>query len=128
MLKDLAILAGAFIAATLVAELAGAANLGTALAFGQLGFVLALIYVMVWGDRRPAGGAAWRLTERERIGRGKAAASSATKPTGATSASGAKATDAKAAPDKQPASSGKAAKAPPPPPRKRSRRRKRSKR
>ncbi|MEA2391127.1 MAG: hypothetical protein QOK31_1236, partial [Solirubrobacteraceae bacterium] len=30
-----------------VAGLAGAANLGTALAFGQIGFALALLYVLL---------------------------------------------------------------------------------
>jgi hypothetical protein len=44
---SLAIMAGAFAAATGIAELAGAANLGTAMAFGQMGFVLALIYVLL---------------------------------------------------------------------------------
>ena len=44
---DLGLLLGAFAAAALVAELAGAANLGTALAFGQIGFVLTLVYVLL---------------------------------------------------------------------------------
>ena len=47
MIADLALLVGAFVAATVVAELAGAANLGTALAFGQIGFVLMLVYVLL---------------------------------------------------------------------------------
>ena len=38
---------GAFVAATLVAEAAGAANLGTAMTFGQIGFALAAFYVVV---------------------------------------------------------------------------------
>jgi hypothetical protein len=42
-----ALMVGAFAAATGVAELAGAANLGTAMAFGQMGFVLALLYVLL---------------------------------------------------------------------------------
>ena len=46
-LLDLAIMLGAFAAATLVAELAGAANLGTAMSFGQIGFGLAAVYVLV---------------------------------------------------------------------------------
>lgn len=39
-------LAGAFAGATLLAELAGATNLGTALAFGQIAFMLALVVLM----------------------------------------------------------------------------------
>ena len=41
------VLAAAFAGATLIAELAGAANLGTAFAFGQIAFVLALVAVML---------------------------------------------------------------------------------
>lgn len=44
---DLALMVAAFVAATLVAEIAGAANLGTALSFGQIAFVLAAVYVLV---------------------------------------------------------------------------------
>jgi hypothetical protein len=44
---QLAVVIAAFAAATLAAELAGAANLGTALAFGQLAFVLALVVVLL---------------------------------------------------------------------------------
>jgi hypothetical protein len=43
---NLAILVGAFAGVTAIAEAAGAANLGTAMAFGQLGFALALVYVL----------------------------------------------------------------------------------
>lgn len=46
-LLSLVIMLGAFGAVTGIAELAGAANLGTAMAFGQLGFALALVYVLV---------------------------------------------------------------------------------
>jgi hypothetical protein len=46
-LADLAIMLSAFVAATLIAELAGAANLGTAMSFGQIGFGLAAVYVLV---------------------------------------------------------------------------------
>ena len=42
MLRDLAVLAAAFALATLVAEALGAANLGTAMTFGQLAFVITL--------------------------------------------------------------------------------------
>jgi hypothetical protein len=44
---DLAIMVGAFVAATVVAELAGAANLGTAMSFGQIGFALAVVFVVL---------------------------------------------------------------------------------
>ena len=47
---DLAILVAALAVATALAALAGAANLGTALSFGQMGFAAALVYVLV---RRP---------------------------------------------------------------------------
>ena len=43
---QIVVLAGAFAGATLVAELAGAANLGTALAFGQIAFVVALVALL----------------------------------------------------------------------------------
>ncbi len=46
-LGDLAVMAGAFAVVTVVAELLGAANLGTAMAFGQMAFALALVYVLV---------------------------------------------------------------------------------
>ena len=42
-------LLAAFAGATILAELLGAANLGTALAFGQMGFVAALIAIMARG-------------------------------------------------------------------------------
>jgi hypothetical protein len=38
-----------FAGATAIAELAGAANLGTALAFGQIAFVIALVAIMLRG-------------------------------------------------------------------------------
>jgi superfamily II helicase len=44
---QLLILGAAFGGATLVAELAGAANLGTAMAFGQIAFVVALVATML---------------------------------------------------------------------------------
>jgi hypothetical protein len=47
MARALLIVLGAFVAATLVAELLGAANLGTAATFGQLAFLAALVYLMV---------------------------------------------------------------------------------
>lgn len=47
MLRDLAIVLGAFVAASALAEALGAANLGTALAFGQMAFAASLVYVLV---------------------------------------------------------------------------------
>ena len=47
MLRDLVVLAAVFAAVTAFAELLGAANLGTALAFGQIAFMLALTGVIV---------------------------------------------------------------------------------
>lgn len=44
---DLAIALGAFVLGTALATAAGAANFGTALAFGQIAFALALVYVLV---------------------------------------------------------------------------------
>ena len=45
--RDLGLMLGAFAAATAVAELLGAVNMGTALAFGQIAFAAALIWVLV---------------------------------------------------------------------------------
>ena len=47
MLRDLAIVLGAFVLASAVAGVLGAANLGTALSFGQIGFATALVYVLL---------------------------------------------------------------------------------
>jgi hypothetical protein len=47
VLIDLAIIVGAFVAATVVAELAGAANLGTAMSFGQIALALAAVLVVL---------------------------------------------------------------------------------
>jgi len=47
---DLAIMVGAFVAASALAGALGAINLGTALAFGQIGFAMAAVYVIL---RRP---------------------------------------------------------------------------
>jgi hypothetical protein len=44
---DLAILLGAFAIASAVAGALGAANFGTALAFGQIGFAAALVWVLL---------------------------------------------------------------------------------
>jgi len=45
--RDLGLLLGAFGLATAVAAGAGAANFGTALAFGQIGFAAALVWVLL---------------------------------------------------------------------------------
>jgi len=47
VLVELAIMLGAFVAAAALAGLLGAANLGTALAFGQIGFAAALAFVLL---------------------------------------------------------------------------------
>ena len=44
-----ALLAGVFAITTAIAELAGAANLGTAMGFGQIAFVIALIVLLLRG-------------------------------------------------------------------------------
>jgi hypothetical protein len=44
-----ALLVAVFAAATGIAGLAGAANLGTALGIGQIAFALALVFVLVRG-------------------------------------------------------------------------------
>ncbi|HEV3094694.1 MAG TPA: hypothetical protein VGY30_09295 [Solirubrobacteraceae bacterium] len=44
---DLLIMFGAFVLASALAGALGAANLGTALAFGQIGFAISVVYVMV---------------------------------------------------------------------------------
>jgi hypothetical protein len=46
-LKDLAIMIGAFIVASLIAEALGAVKLGTAFAFGQMAFLIAVVFVLV---------------------------------------------------------------------------------
>ena len=46
-LRDLAILLGTFAAASTVAAALGAANFGTALSFGQIGFAIALVWVLL---------------------------------------------------------------------------------
>lgn len=44
---DLVIVVAAFCAVTALAALLGAANFGTALSFGQMGFGAALVYVLL---------------------------------------------------------------------------------
>jgi hypothetical protein len=47
MARNLLILLGAFVAAAALAGALGAVNLGTALAFGQIGFAISLVYVLL---------------------------------------------------------------------------------
>ncbi len=47
MVRDLLIVIGAFVAAAALAGALGAVNLGTALAFGQIGFAMSLVYVLL---------------------------------------------------------------------------------
>jgi hypothetical protein len=44
---DLLIMLAAFVLASALAGALGAANLGTALAFGQIGFAIGVVYVLV---------------------------------------------------------------------------------
>lgn len=46
-LIDLGIMLGVFAGATAIAAALGAANLGTAMTFGQIGFAGALVYVLL---------------------------------------------------------------------------------
>jgi hypothetical protein len=50
VIRDLATILGAFVLVTAIAAALGAANFGTALAFGTMGFAAALMYVLL---RRP---------------------------------------------------------------------------
>jgi hypothetical protein len=47
MARQLALLFAAFLVATGIAAALGAANFGTALGFGQIGFLLALVWVLL---------------------------------------------------------------------------------
>lgn len=47
MVRDLVIVVGAFAATAALAAALGAANFGTALAFGQFGFAIALVWVLL---------------------------------------------------------------------------------
>jgi hypothetical protein len=50
VIKELLMLLGAFVGATLVAELLGAVNTGTALTFGQLGLAAAFTWIVLRGS------------------------------------------------------------------------------
>ena len=45
--RDLLLMFGAFVLASVLAGLLGAVNLGTALFFGQIAFALSTVYVML---------------------------------------------------------------------------------
>gem|GEM_PF-992786 len=47
MFGDLLLIFGAFVLASALAGALGAANLGTALSFGQIGLALAVVYVLL---------------------------------------------------------------------------------
>ena len=47
MARDLLIILGAFVVASLLADARGATNLGTALAFGQMALAAATVYVIL---------------------------------------------------------------------------------
>jgi hypothetical protein len=47
MARDLLTMAGAFILASLLAGALGAANLGTALSFGQIAFAAGVVYILL---------------------------------------------------------------------------------
>jgi hypothetical protein len=47
MARNLALIIGAFVLASALAGALGAANLGTALAFGQIGLAIMTVYVIV---------------------------------------------------------------------------------
>lgn len=47
MARDLALMFGAFVLASLIAGALGAINLGTALAFGQIAFAITTVYVIL---------------------------------------------------------------------------------
>jgi hypothetical protein len=47
MARDLTIMFGAFVLASLLAGALGAINLGTALAFGQIAFAIATVFVIL---------------------------------------------------------------------------------
>lgn len=47
MMRDVALIVGAFIAASALAGALGAVNLGTALAFGQIALAGATVYVLL---------------------------------------------------------------------------------
>jgi hypothetical protein len=53
MIRDLAIAVAVFAVVTAVAELLGAANLGTAATFGQIAFLGTILALILLRDREP---------------------------------------------------------------------------
>ena len=51
VVRELALLLGAFVGATVVAVLAGAANTGTAMTFGQLAIAAAFTWIVLRSER-----------------------------------------------------------------------------
>jgi hypothetical protein len=47
MVRNLLLMFGAFVIASVLAGALGATNLGTALAFGQIAFAITIVYVIV---------------------------------------------------------------------------------
>jgi hypothetical protein len=47
MARDLSMIVGAFVLASLLADALGASNLGTALAFGQMALAATTVYVLL---------------------------------------------------------------------------------
>ncbi len=47
MARDLLVMFGAFVAASAIASALGAANLGTALTFGQIAFAASAVFVLL---------------------------------------------------------------------------------
>jgi hypothetical protein len=46
-IRDISLLVGAFVGVTAIAELFGAANMGTAMTFGELAFAATLLWVLL---------------------------------------------------------------------------------
>ncbi|WP_205698963.1 hypothetical protein [Conexibacter sp. SYSU D00693] len=53
MIRGVLVLAAVFVVVTLLAELLGAANTGTAMSFGQMAFALAAVALVVYAEREP---------------------------------------------------------------------------
>jgi hypothetical protein len=54
LVRQALLLIAVFVVVTVIAELAGAKNLGTAMTFGQVAFGLALVGMMLFGPRDSA--------------------------------------------------------------------------
>jgi hypothetical protein len=69
LLRDLAISLGAFVAATLLAELFGAANLGTALTFGAIAYMGTIVGLILARGPKESADPARSPRQRPRRGR-----------------------------------------------------------